>query len=72
MGSKDLKLLWCLSLIITPYGGRHKNSKVLIREAAKNTSRGGGAKNLGGVVVADGISAHGNQQNVGTSNSLGW
>ena len=23
-------------------------------------------------IVADGISAHGNQQNVGTSNSLGW
>jgi hypothetical protein len=44
-----------------------------LEEAFKNLKRKRrGSPKYRNEIVADGISAHGNQQNVGTSNSLGW
>ena len=44
-----------------------------LEEAFKNLKRKRrGSPKYRNEIVADDISAHGNQQNVGTSNSLGW
>ena len=49
-----------------------QNSKGYAGDDANKVFRDEGEEDQLILLVADDISAHGNQQNVGTSNSLGW